>query len=75
MKNLSENLRYTAFVKIKDKQRVSFIYRKQRFRAARVLDGKAFKIYQFDEDKRIWVALGAPVAFSCFVDVQSETGV
>ena len=69
MKNLSVNLRYTAFCKIKDKQRANFIYRKQRFRVIRVLDGKAFKIYQFDEDKRVWVALGAPVAFSCFEGV------
>lgn len=69
MKNLSENLRHTAFDKIKDKQRANFIYRKQRFRVIRVLDGKAFKIYQFDEDKRVWVALGAPVAFSCFEGV------
>ena len=73
MKTVTANLRHIAFDKIKDNQRANFIYRKQRFRVVRVLDGKAFKIYQFDDDKRVWVALGAPVAFSCF-DVQSETG-
>ena len=73
MKTVTANLRHTAFEKIRCKERANFVYRKQRFRVIRVLDGKAFKIYQFDDDKRVWVAIGAPVAFSCF-DVQSETG-
>ena len=69
MKTVTANLRHIAFEKINDKERANFVYRKQRFRVVRVLDGKAFKIYQFDESKRVWVALGAPVAFSCFEGV------
>lgn len=74
MKTVTANLRHTAYEKIKGKERANFIYRNERFRVIRILAGKAFKIYQFDEEKRVWVAIGAPVAFSCFDDVQRETG-
>lgn len=72
MKTVTANLRHTAYEKITGKNRVDFMYRNEKFRAVKCLNGAAFQIYKFDYVSHTWSKFGAPVAFSCFGGVTND---
>lgn len=72
MKTVTANLRNTAHEKITGKDRADFMYRNEKFRAVKCLNGLAFQIYKFDYVSRTWSKFGAPVAFNVLRGVDDD---